>query len=76
MLPVALLGSAVYLGLHLFQSHLAHEKYLDEANARVQELERQVDALLAERAQAYPSASSASTASASKTSGSWWPLGK
>ncbi|EPQ59564.1 hypothetical protein GLOTRDRAFT_125865 [Gloeophyllum trabeum ATCC 11539] len=45
MIPVAILGSAVYLSLRLAQNHLAHEKYLDEARARVRELEAEVDAL-------------------------------
>ncbi|KAI9510424.1 hypothetical protein F5148DRAFT_1179273 [Russula earlei] len=49
MIPVALLGSAVYVGLHLLQTYLSHEKYLDEARARIEELEREIDALLPER---------------------------
>ncbi|KAI9466765.1 hypothetical protein BJY52DRAFT_1111116 [Lactarius psammicola] len=49
MVPVALLGSAVYMGLQLLQTYLAHEKYLDDARARVQELEREIDALVLER---------------------------
>ncbi|KAH9179959.1 hypothetical protein EDB89DRAFT_1924148 [Lactarius sanguifluus] len=49
MVPVALLGSAVYMGLQLLQTYLTHEKYLDEARARVQELEREIDALVLER---------------------------
>ena len=36
-------------GLQLLQTSLAHEKYLDEARARVQELEREIDALVLER---------------------------
>ncbi|KAN0097744.1 hypothetical protein V8E55_002190 [Tylopilus felleus] len=49
MIPVALLGSAVYMGLHLAQSRLAHEKFLDEARDRVRALEQEVDALQAQR---------------------------
>jgi len=49
MIPVALLGSAVYLGLQLLQTHLSHEKYLDEAHARVRELEQEIDTLVSER---------------------------
>jgi len=45
MVPIALLGSAVYLGLQLAQSQLSHEQYLDQTRARVKELEAQVDAL-------------------------------
>ncbi|KAH9999408.1 hypothetical protein BJV77DRAFT_905103, partial [Russula vinacea] len=49
MIPVALLGSAVYMGLQLLQTSLSHEKYLDEARARVRELEQEIDALVLER---------------------------
>jgi len=49
MIPVALLGSAVYMGLHLLQTNLSHEKYLDEARGRVRELEQEIDALVLER---------------------------
>jgi len=42
MIPVALLGSVVYLGLRLVRDNLAHEKYLVEARARVKELEAEV----------------------------------
>jgi len=54
MVPVFLLGSAVYLGLSLAQGTLAHEKYLEEARAHVKELEAEVVTL---RAQATSSAS-------------------
>jgi len=49
MIPVALLGSAVYMGLQLLQTRLSHEKYLAEARARIEELEREIDVLLLER---------------------------
>ncbi|KAI0921539.1 hypothetical protein AcW2_006479 [Taiwanofungus camphoratus] len=49
MIPIALLGSAIYLGLRLLQANLAHEKYLDEARQRVRELEAEVDALQREQ---------------------------
>lgn len=55
MIPVALLGSAVYVGLHLLQTHLSHEKYLDEARAHVRELEQEIDALVLERRSTSPS---------------------
>ncbi|GJE84633.1 hypothetical protein PsYK624_007090 [Phanerochaete sordida] len=42
MVPVALLGSAVYVGLRFLQASLSHERFLDEARARVQELEREI----------------------------------
>ncbi|KAF8558990.1 hypothetical protein OG21DRAFT_1454070 [Imleria badia] len=65
MIPVALLGSAVYMGLHLAQSRLAHEKFLDEARERISALEQEVDSLQAQRA------SPVHVASPSKRS-SWW----
>ncbi|KLO12819.1 hypothetical protein SCHPADRAFT_874899 [Schizopora paradoxa] len=46
MIPVALLGSAVYLGLKLLQQQLATEKALDEANARIAVLELRVEQLI------------------------------
>ncbi|KAI0269235.1 hypothetical protein BC834DRAFT_865393 [Gloeopeniophorella convolvens] len=49
MIPVALLGSAVYMGLQLLQTYLSHEKYLDEARARVDELEREINILMLEK---------------------------
>jgi len=68
MIPVALLGSAVYLGLQLLQSELAHEKFLDEAQEQVRQLEEEVDRLQKKRALQE------STASSSRTSTSrWWP---
>uniref|UniRef100_A0ABP1D339 Uncharacterized protein n=1 Tax=Somion occarium TaxID=3059160 RepID=A0ABP1D339_9APHY len=45
MVPIALLGSAVYLGLRLWQTSLAQEKYLDEARSRVAALEAELDSL-------------------------------
>lgn len=68
MIPVALLGSAVYLGLQLLESQLDHEKFLDEARDQVRQLEEEVDRLQAERA-LKPSAVSSSPNPASK----WWP---
>jgi hypothetical protein len=41
-------------GLQLLQTSLAHEKYLDEACARVQELEREIDTLVLERINTSP----------------------
>ncbi|KAI0316995.1 hypothetical protein OF83DRAFT_1038193, partial [Amylostereum chailletii] len=48
MVPVALLGSAIYLGLQLVQTNLSHERYLDDARSQIDALEAQVDALRAE----------------------------
>lgn len=45
MIPIALLGSAVFLGLRLLQSNLSHERYLDEARERVRELEAEIGVL-------------------------------
>ncbi|KAA1466146.1 hypothetical protein DENSPDRAFT_925636 [Dentipellis sp. KUC8613] len=51
MIPIAILGSAVYLGLQLARSRLSHEKYLDEARVRIEQLEGEVDALRAAQGQ-------------------------
>lgn len=50
MIPVFLLGSAVYLGLQLVQLKLSHEKYMEEATARVLALEAEIEALQQKRA--------------------------
>lgn len=48
MIPIFLLGSAVYLGLQLAQQKLSHEKYIEEASQHVKTLEAEVEALQAE----------------------------
>ncbi|KIM91035.1 hypothetical protein PILCRDRAFT_58810 [Piloderma croceum F 1598] len=65
MIPVALLGSVVYLGLQLARDSLAHEKYLDEARARVQELEVEVADLRSAR-------QNVAVPSSGKSTGSWF----
>lgn len=45
MVPVALLGSAVYIGLRTWQQHLAQERFLEEAYAHVRQLEAEVTTL-------------------------------
>ncbi|KAM5535660.1 hypothetical protein V8D89_010647 [Ganoderma adspersum] len=45
MIPVALLGSAVYIGLRTWQQHLAQERFLEEAYTHVRQLEAEVIAL-------------------------------
>ncbi|TFK56084.1 hypothetical protein OE88DRAFT_1652680 [Heliocybe sulcata] len=49
MIPVAILGSTIYMGLRLWREQLAHEKHMEEARARVKELEAEVEALWEER---------------------------
>jgi len=39
MIPIALLGSAVYMGLHLTQATLAQQRERKEMQARLQVLE-------------------------------------
>ncbi|KAJ3883136.1 hypothetical protein F5051DRAFT_392095 [Lentinula edodes] len=46
MVPIFLLGSAVYLGLQLAQTRLFHEKYMVEARERVETLESEIDVAL------------------------------
>ncbi|OJA20898.1 hypothetical protein AZE42_00888 [Rhizopogon vesiculosus] len=66
MIPVALLGSAVYMGLQLVQSRIAHEKFLDEAREQVRQLEEEVDRLQKQRALQGSTVSHTSTSR-------WWP---
>ncbi|KAI6047366.1 hypothetical protein EDC04DRAFT_2622995 [Pisolithus marmoratus] len=66
MIPIALLGSAVYMALHLAQCTLAHEKFLDQADARIRKLEEEVDRLQREHSD------TSSPPSPSPSRGSWW----
>jgi len=50
MIPVFLLGSAVYLGLQLIQLKISHEKYMEDAASRVLSLEAEIEALQQQRA--------------------------
>ncbi|KIL00363.1 hypothetical protein PAXRUDRAFT_821735 [Paxillus rubicundulus Ve08.2h10] len=72
MIPVALLGSAVYLGLQLIQGKLAHEQSLDEATERIRELQVEVDRLQRQRPPTITPTSTAKSTAQAKT-GSWWP---
>ncbi|KAJ7591243.1 hypothetical protein C8J56DRAFT_557798 [Mycena floridula] len=45
MIPVVLLGSAIYLGLQLTQLNLSHEKYMQGAKEQVRKLEEEIYAL-------------------------------
>ncbi|TDL29274.1 hypothetical protein BD410DRAFT_779625 [Rickenella mellea] len=51
MIPVFLLGSAVYLGLQLAQVHLSNEKYLSEASTKIRDLEADLEKLKSDRNQ-------------------------
>lgn len=48
MIPIALLGSAVYLGLQLSRAKLSHEKQVVEAQERVAQLEARLKHLESE----------------------------
>jgi len=50
MIPVFLLGSAVFLALQLTQLKLSHEKFMEESTNRVTELEAEINALQQKRA--------------------------
>jgi len=67
MVPVFLLGSAVYFGLQLTQSKLSHEKYMQQATQQVLALEAEIDVLQQSRA-TTPSPD----ASSKKPSRWWW----
>ncbi|TFK29292.1 hypothetical protein FA15DRAFT_664213 [Coprinopsis marcescibilis] len=45
MVPIFLLGSAVYLGLKLAQMKLSQERYLQDADSHVASLESEIAAL-------------------------------
>jgi len=49
MIPVFLLGSAIYLGLELTQLKLAQEKYMDESARRIEQLEAEIASLREKR---------------------------
>jgi len=49
MLPIALIGSTVYMTLQLVRTNLSHEQYLEDARARVQELETKLEKLQQEK---------------------------
>ncbi|RPD61906.1 hypothetical protein L226DRAFT_571303 [Lentinus tigrinus ALCF2SS1-7] len=74
MIPVALLGSAVYIGLRTWQQHLAHERFLEEAQDHVQRLEEEVAILRQELQQTATSSSSTqNTPTETKKRSGWWP---
>jgi len=72
MIPIFLIGSAVYVSLQLAQSYLSHEKYATEARARIAELERELRELRA--AQGQQSSHSPSSAPPTRNSSflRWW----
>ncbi|GLB33637.1 hypothetical protein LshimejAT787_0105210 [Lyophyllum shimeji] len=71
MVPIFLLGSAVYLGLQFAQQKLSHEKYMEEALGRVQNLEAEVDALQEKRASQTQGATPPPSVNKIKKT-SWW----
>ncbi|KAJ3575164.1 hypothetical protein NP233_g1267 [Leucocoprinus birnbaumii] len=70
MIPVFLLGTAVYLGLELTQLKLAHEKYMDESTRRIEELEAEVASLREKRLAQAPDSPQQAPSSPKKRS--WW----
>ncbi|KAI0080762.1 hypothetical protein K474DRAFT_1657603 [Panus rudis PR-1116 ss-1] len=72
MIPIALLGSAVYMGLRLLQSHWSHEKYLDEARSRIAALEAELELLRLQPQVVADTTSAQPSASASISSKKWW----
>lgn len=61
-------------GLKLVQLHLATEKYLDAAHARIQALESEVEELKRER-DARRAAGSVKVKAGEKAEGRWWFAG-
>ncbi|KAF9535103.1 hypothetical protein CPB83DRAFT_803586 [Crepidotus variabilis] len=74
MIPVFLLGSAVYLGLQLTQMNLSHEKYMSEATARVEELEGDIKGLREKRASISDQTSTGQESPSPPSGSSRWRL--
>ncbi|PFH52515.1 hypothetical protein AMATHDRAFT_139536 [Amanita thiersii Skay4041] len=71
MVPIFLLGSAVYLGLQLTHLKLSHEKTMEEAATRVKQLEAEIEALQAKYADQNKNTFS-ETKNASPKPSRWW----
>lgn len=69
MIPIFLLGSAIYLGLELTQLKLAHEKYTDESGRRIEELESEVASLREKRLAQAPDSTEQAPSPKKR---SWW----
>ncbi|KAL0949627.1 hypothetical protein HGRIS_009672 [Hohenbuehelia grisea] len=74
MVPIALIGSAIYLALQLAQVTLSQEKFVDEAEVRIAALEAEIRALEEQRQLASTSASAPLTKLPQDTSRAsrWW----
>jgi len=72
MIPIFLLGSAIYLGLELTQVKLAQEKYMDESAKRIEELETEITGLREKRLTQAISPSSPPEQGPSAKKRSWW----
>ncbi|PPQ65244.1 hypothetical protein CVT26_000221 [Gymnopilus dilepis] len=73
MIPIFLLGSAVFLGLQLMYLKLSHEKFMDESMERVKALEAEIDALQQKRTTTSQSnAGNKSSEQKDSTRRSWW----
>ncbi|EIN11033.1 hypothetical protein PUNSTDRAFT_85547 [Punctularia strigosozonata HHB-11173 SS5] len=72
MLPVALLGSAVYLGLQLAQVSLAADKEAEELRARVTTLEAEIESLKEERNRQSRLTTVAGSGSSLRPWYTWW----
>ena len=59
-------------GLRFLQAYLSHERYLDEARARVEELEREVEMLRAQRSVATTSTVAEGTSAEEKPKSRGW----
>lgn len=54
LVPVFLLGSAVYLGLQLTHLRVSHERHMEESSDRIKQLETEIETLQAERVKKLP----------------------
>ncbi|KAJ3550627.1 hypothetical protein NMY22_g336 [Coprinellus aureogranulatus] len=74
MAPIFLLGSAIYLGLRLTQMNLSHERYMEQAEARIKALEDDITALEASRRTPEASPSSGNPPKSEQQPSSKWRL--
>jgi len=72
MIPIFLLGSSIYLGLQLTQLKLSSEKYMEEAQERVRQLEAEVTTLQERRLEEQSLRSGLPTPQPVAKSSHWW----
>ncbi|KAF8592494.1 hypothetical protein K439DRAFT_1323788 [Ramaria rubella] len=72
MIPIALLGSSVYIALHLLQTNLERERYADEAMARIKTLENELENLRHQNVSDQDAAAAVPLPDPPSSSRRWW----